>query len=195
MQRDSSCIFGDPSPSHQTILNRFVRQVAQDDVLLYVILRAKPEESSRSVLSFWRQSPKNSLAPCTSFWRSKATEESTSGFCIVLRGRRSLWWQSDANQPHAPFSNNLLDSAFQAGKLAALKQYPPLLSASSAIIVHYAIAAFFVILKIPSQILVVSLRMTCLFLVILRERSDRRISPDFRGDFASEPRFIRLPDA
>ena len=49
---------------------------------------------------------------------------------------------SDANQPHASFTNNLHDSALSAGKLAYAQQYPPLTFASSAIIVLFAIAAF-----------------------------------------------------
>ena len=67
-------------------------------------------------------------------------------FCcryFVLRGRRPLLVAKAAeNQPHAPFANNLQRLGIKAGKLALLKQYPPLKFASPAIIAHFAIVAF-----------------------------------------------------
>ena len=61
---------------------------------------------------------------------------------FVLRGQRPLLVAKAAqNQPHASFTNNLQRLGIKAGKLATLKQYPPLLFTSPAIIAHSAIVA------------------------------------------------------
>ena len=58
------------------------------------------------------------LSPCHSEGEARRI---SSVFCFVLRGRRSLWWQSDANQPHASFSN----STFQLTSLFTLHLSDP----------------------------------------------------------------------